>query len=216
MKSKYIMFPLSIMAVGYILLFNQESQDRQELAQEVAEVKLILAEQGADVSSIQNELNQHSDAISKIQIDELENEVERLRKRIDDGKLIYQYNLSEADISLLERLVEAEAGSEPYMGKIAVANVVFNRIDSPKYPNTLKEVIYQENQFEVVKIGTIDTKIPSEETKKAVKEALQGRTTVPKDTVIFWASYLNKSHPIWTSCVITKTIGGHHFSNSWE
>ena len=207
--------PLSILAVGSILLSMPELKSRYELEKEVVEIKLILSEQGADILSIQNALNQHKDATSKINIDKLESEVAQLRKRIDDGKLIYKYNLSESDIDLLERLVEAEAGSEPYAGKIAVANVVFNRIDSDKYPNTLKDVIYQKNQFEVVNLGTIDTKIPSEETKQAVREALRGKTTVPKDTVIFWASYLNKSHAIWSNCKITATIGGHHFSNKW-
>lgn len=84
---------------------------------------------------------------------------------------------SEDDIRLLAALVYLEAGNQSYKGKVAVASVVINRVESDRFPDTLKEVIYQSGQFDPVVYGTLDTlynskkKIQSESTK-AAKEVL--------------------------------------------
>lgn len=51
--------------------------------------------------------------------------------------------ITQAEKKLLAQLVHAEAKGEPYAGKVAVATVVLNRVDSPDFPNSIKEVIYQ-------------------------------------------------------------------------
>ncbi len=79
--------------------------------------------------------------------------------------------ISATEKDLLARLVEAEAKGEPYEGKVAVATVVLNRVDSPLYPDTITEVIYQDRQFTPVANGEIN-KPASEESKRAVNEAL--------------------------------------------
>ncbi len=43
-------------------------------------------------------------------------------------------SISESDKELLARLVQAEAKGEPYAGKVAVATVVLNRVDSDSFP----------------------------------------------------------------------------------
>jgi spore germination cell wall hydrolase CwlJ-like protein len=52
-----------------------------------------------------------------------------------------QVGLVDEEQDLLERLVTAEAKGEPFEGKVAVAEVVLNRIDSEKFPDELEEVI---------------------------------------------------------------------------
>ncbi|RBN36035.1 peptidoglycan-binding protein, partial [Priestia megaterium] len=56
-------------------------------------------------------------------------------------------SISESDKELLARLVQAEAKGEPYAGKVAVATVVLNRVDSDSFPNSIHDVIYQGTQF---------------------------------------------------------------------
>jgi hypothetical protein len=81
-------------------------------------------------------------------------------------------SISEADFDLLVRLVAAEAGGEPYDGQVAVAAVVLNRMNSYKFPNTIRGVVYQENQFSSVpKLPYIQ---PGESCRRAVVEALNG------------------------------------------
>lgn len=60
------------------------------------------------------------------------------------------------DKELLARLVSAEAKGEPYAGKVAVATVVLNRVDSSKFPDTVKGVIYQKGQYSPVSNGQIN------------------------------------------------------------
>lgn len=81
--------------------------------------------------------------------------------------------MNAADYDLLARLVTAEAGSEPYDGQVAVAAVIFNRIKSYRFPNSVRDVIYQSGQFSSV--PKLATTVPTETSRKAVLEAFQGK-----------------------------------------
>ncbi len=86
--------------------------------------------------------------------------------------------ITEADVSMLERIVEAEAGGEDQVGKILVANVIFNRIVSKQFPDTVEAVIFQKSdgdyQFSPVKNGRYWSVNVSKDTRKAVERALSG------------------------------------------
>lgn len=89
------------------------------------------------------------------------------------------------EIKLLSSLVQAEAGNQPYKGKVGVANVVLNRVKSSRYPDTIKEVIYQSGQFSVVRNGSLNRMLSNynnnEQSKdciKAAKDALEGENFV--------------------------------------
>lgn len=180
------------------------------------EQKLRIRNAEQEVEVVLESLN---DAVMQIEekdatIQGLTSEVNKLKEEAKTVA-VSPSSFNQADIDLLYRLVEAEAGGESIRGRIAVANVVLNRIKSDKYPNTMGEVIYQRNQFEVVNIGTINTKTPSEGTVEAVNRALNGEKVVPDNVVMFWATYLDKGHEIWQHANIVTTIGIHHFSDGW-
>ena len=84
---------------------------------------------------------------------------------------------SASDLDLLSRLITAEAQGEPYDTKVAVGAVVMNRVKSSLWPNTIKEVIYQNingyYQFTPVVNGWID-KPANSDSIKAAKDALNG------------------------------------------
>ncbi|MDI4648721.1 cell wall hydrolase [Cohnella hashimotonis] len=84
-----------------------------------------------------------------------------------------------ADVTLLAKLVEAEAGSEPYAGKLAVASVVMNRMHNDRYPDTLRGVIYAPGQFSPAGNGSLERETPSKDSIKAAKAALSGENNVP-------------------------------------
>jgi N-acetylmuramoyl-L-alanine amidase len=92
---------------------------------------------------------------------------------------------SNEEKDLLARLVRAEAESEPYSGKVAVAYVVLNRVDSEDFPNTIREVIYQKGQFTPVSNGAINTPADSE-SKRAVEEALTSNRALGKGSLFFY------------------------------
>lgn len=78
------------------------------------------------------------------------------------------------EIFLFAKLIQAEASSESLQGKTAVANVILNRISSNRFPNTITEVILQENQFEPVTKNTLEISIPTTDCYTAISNALNG------------------------------------------
>lgn len=118
--------------------------------------------------------------------------------------------LNSYERDLLARLVQCEAGGEIFDGKVAVAQVVLNRVASGSFPNTIEEVIYQSNQFQPVSSGIIDTTVPSEESYRAVDQALSGANVVG-DCLFFWATYVDGSNPIWNNGYRYQ-IGNHVFN----
>lgn len=60
------------------------------------------------------------------------------------------------DMELLALLAYAEAGNQGLRGMQLVCDVVMNRVDSPRFPNTVEEVIYQPGQFSVVTNGALE------------------------------------------------------------
>lgn len=79
----------------------------------------------------------------------------------------YYIELEDSDIDLMARVVMSEAGGESDDCKEAVATVILNRMFSPKYPNTISEVIYQRGAF-----STADNGEPTEACYLAIYSAL--------------------------------------------
>ncbi|NLZ81951.1 MAG: cell wall hydrolase [Clostridiales bacterium] len=83
-------------------------------------------------------------------------------------------NIGEEEYDILLHIVAAEAGGCDIKGQILVANVIFNRMENEKFPNTIKEVVFQKNQFTPALNGTIWNAHISDLTKEAVDRALNG------------------------------------------
>jgi N-acetylmuramoyl-L-alanine amidase len=114
---------------------------------------------------------------------------------------------SEYEKDLLARLVRAEAQGEPLEGKIAVACVVLNRVDSPNFPNTIREVIYDRGQFSPVGNGQIN-KPADDDSIKAVNEALSDYRNMAGASLFFYNPAIATSH--WLDTRATTIIIGHH------
>ena len=80
--------------------------------------------------------------------------------------------INRADRRLLAQLVMVEAPDEPYKGQVAVAAVVFNRMKSGRFPETVPDVINEPGQFtSKQKMSRVE---PDESAYRAVDDALQG------------------------------------------
>lgn len=71
----------------------------------------------------------------------------------DNNYIDRGYTPAESDLDMLAALIECEAGNQPYYGMLCVGAVVMNRINSPNFPNTLYEVLYQPYQFTPVTVS---------------------------------------------------------------
>lgn len=112
------------------------------------------------------------------------------------------------DLELIARLVHAEARAEPYEGQVAVAAVLLNRVQSPKFPNTVSGVIYQPGAFESVANGQFNLP-PTDENRRAAQSALNGWDPT-HGALFFWNPSKPVSRWIWSRKIIRR-IGNHIF-----
>lgn len=122
-------------------------------------------------------------------------------------------SISNEEKDLFARLVEAEAKGESYEGKVAVATVVLNRVDSPEFPNTvtdvINEVVGSAYAFSPVQNGEINNPA-SDESIRAVEEALTRQDRL-NDSIYFYNPEIATDTWITTREVV-KTIGNHVFA----
>lgn len=121
-------------------------------------------------------------------------------------------NYSQQEIDLLARLVHAEAAGEPYIGQVAVAATVLNRVKSPIYPNTISAVIYQVAygyyQYSPVLDGRIN--LPANRTAyQAVYDALSGWD--PSGGALGFYNPRKTSNQWVRQQTVTAVIGNHIF-----
>lgn len=115
------------------------------------------------------------------------------------------------DLDLLARIVHAEAEAEPYLGKVAVAAVILNRVDHPSFPDTLAGVIYEPGAFEPVENGWMWARNPDREAYRAARDALNGWDPT-YGALFFWApAKVRAGNWVWTR-EITLQIGNHVFA----
>ena len=129
-------------------------------------------------------------------------------KRLVSGDSFYKSD----EVYWLSRIIHAEAGSEPFAGKIAVGNVVLNRVESRLYPNTIYGVIFDRRngtQFSPVSFGTI-YRTPSAESVIAAKICLEGYT-LSEDILFFMNPRLSTTNWIAENRPYAFTIGRHDF-----
>jgi N-acetylmuramoyl-L-alanine amidase len=112
------------------------------------------------------------------------------------------------DVNTLAQAVHGEARGEPYIGQVAVAAVILNRVDNPKFPNTIAGVIYQPGAFTAVADGQMFL-APGESALRAAKDALNGWD--PSGGAMYYYNPAKATSKwIWSRPII-KVIGKHYF-----
>lgn len=141
-------------------------------------------------------------------------------QRVVDYSVVEQtlmYELTDDEMEVLFRIVEAEAGTEDEDGKLLVANVVLNRVESDRFPDNVTDVVFQQSggvtQFSPVASGRYYTVKVSEETVSAVGRALMGENI--SQGALFFASrrYAGSEKMRWFEEKLTFLFahGGHEF-----
>lgn len=134
--------------------------------------------------------------------------VERGNGTIKSGSEYYE---SDA-VYWLSKIINAESRGEPLTGKIAVGNVVLNRVRSDDYPNTIYGVIFDRKygvQFSPIADGSINLE-PDEESVIAAKLCLEGYTV--SDSIMFFIN-TDAAESLWVSNnrPFAVSIGNHDF-----
>lgn len=128
-----------------------------------------------------------------------------------------KYQLSDKDYDTLLRIVEAEAGGEDQDGKLLVANVVLNRVNSELFPDSVWDVVMQREkgiaQFSPTVDGRFQNVRVSEDTVEAVERALYGED-ISRGALYFCAREKADSDRLkWFDRKLTRlfSYGNHEF-----
>ena len=113
------------------------------------------------------------------------------------------------DLFWISRVIHRESGNQPMKGKMAVGNVVLNRVADPIFPDTVEGVLAQKNQFSSYASGAMAATKPSEASIIAAKLVMDGGVVEETRGAFFFDSGTNS----WAARnkQLIATIGGHHF-----
>ncbi len=97
-----------------------------------------------------------------------------------------------AELELLSRLIEAEAGSAwlSREWKMCVGEVVLNRMSSPEFPDTMAEVISEPGQYSCAAVRDFSSLRPSFESVMAAKLLLEGERVIGDASVVFQSNFV--------------------------
>lgn len=115
----------------------------------------------------------------------------------------------EGEVDILARIIHAEARGESYEGQVAVGAVIVNRVESPSFPDTIREVILQRGAFTAVQDGQYQLK-PGKLAYQAAREALTGSDPT-KEALYYYNPHTATSRWIRTRPA-TVQIGNHVFA----
>ena len=125
--------------------------------------------------------------------------------------------MSDDDYDTLLHIVEAEAGTEDIKGRVLVANVIMNRMKNEEFPDTVTEVVWQNTngvpQFSPTYDGRIHTVTVSDETREAVRQAMNG-TDYSQGALFFMQKSEAEAHNVsWFEKDLKKLFkyGVHEF-----
>lgn len=120
---------------------------------------------------------------------------------------------SQEDLYWLAKIIYAESRGEPFQGQVAVGAVIINRLQNPRFPKTIKSIIFEKwggyYQFSPVADGAIWQE-PNSTAYAAAREALSG-VDPSKGALYFYEPSRSTSQWIFSRPVITK-IGNHVFT----
>lgn len=177
---------------------------------------MVMAMENNDAQA--NKINQTEEIQSFFDIQTPNEYTENPEKQVNHAIIKDQdlniHDISSSEKDLLSRLVEAEAKGESYEGKVAVAEVVLNRVDSPEFPDTITNVVYEvvgdAYAFSPVQNGEIK-KPASDEAKSAVEDALSSSEERLNQAVYFYNPEIASDEWIRSRQVVKK-IDNHVFA----
>lgn len=119
-----------------------------------------------------------------------------------------QSSYSQNDVTLLAKLIAAEARGESYKGQVAVGAVVLNRVEHSSFPDSIAGVIYQKGAFSCVNDSNWSV-APNETSLKAAKDCINGWD--PSGGAIYYYNPNKTSNAFMFSRPVITVIGNHRF-----
>ena len=112
-------------------------------------------------------------------------------------KTTFYDSLTDEEINMLEVVVQHEVGNFSKDYKTLVAELIYNRIMSDEFPNTVYGVLYQENQFCGIDYWYYPADPVDDETKQVVREVFSKEFTSHHATYYYNPERSESSYTIW-------------------
>ena len=114
------------------------------------------------------------------------------------------------ELLLVAQVVQEESKGSGVEARAAVANVIYNRIASSRFPDSVSGVVFQKNQFTVARDeDKLRAVVPVSKTIEAVNQIfVNGDRFMPEDVLYFRSS---KKGTSWDKRVYYATFGGNSF-----
>lgn len=217
MNSFYKMM-LALLAITVIALSIQTREDRPVYSQngssgtEVEEIQRVLAERGL----FKGEITGYYGAQTEQAVLAFQKQQGLSQTGIADDATLKRLGITigslpeatDANISLLARIISAEGRGETYIGQVAIGAVICNRIEHPSFPDSLSGVIYQNGAFTALVDGQFNEPI-SDSAYSAARDALSGWD--PSGGAIYYYNPDKTSNSFIYSRPVIKVIGNHRF-----
>ena len=127
----------------------------------------------------------------------------------DDILPIQQFSITDEEIEMLKYIVEQETRGGSYRHKCIVTNVVLNRVKDSRFPNTVKGVLLQKNQFSSTWNYYQKRNKPDEKTENAVNNVLNGKERDESNGALYFHSM--SSDGWFSSLSFVMEMEGHRF-----
>ena len=183
-------------------------QEKQYKAQANNQQQQQTQEQQNQQQQEQQQQNQQQQEQQQQQQNQQQQQQQKKQDQKDSTAVNMPNGFSQNDIKLMANAVYGEARGEPYIGQVAVAAVILNRVNSATFPNTVSGVIFEPRAFTAVADGQIWL-TPNESAKKAVLDAINGFDPTG-NAVYYFNPDTATSSWIWGRPQI-KRIGKHIF-----
>ncbi|MBE6719431.1 MAG: spore cortex-lytic enzyme [Ruminococcaceae bacterium] len=112
------------------------------------------------------------------------------------------------EITLLAKVISAEARGESYEGQVAVGAVILNRVAHPSFPDSISGVVYQNGAFSCVNDSNWYQPV-AESAKRAAQDAINGWD--PSGGAIYYYNPAKTSNAWIRTRTVIKVIGNHYF-----
>ena len=92
------------------------------------------------------------------------------------------------EVRIMAAIIHTEARGEPFIGQVAIGNVILNRTRDGRFPDTIEEVIRQPGQFCPVRKGTFDATLQNgmyHHNLEAAFIAIKGHSVLTSDMMFF-------------------------------
>lgn len=139
-------------AIGFVIITKDESAMlRHKLGQVVIEVSSLQEQQEEEMYRLE--------------------QLEEQQKNVEENNRRYA-----AELEVLAKCVEAEAGNQSIDVKRAVVSVILNRVDDEDWPDTISEVIADPYEFATYWNGRMDEVTPATSTYEAISLEMETRS----------------------------------------